>query len=305
MAVAASAGYPDQSGVLIPEKWSTTMLAKYYLSTVWNEITNTDFDEMIGGVGDVLHILKTPDIIIQDGEKLGTSDQQTPNHEEVTLTIDKAKTYKFVIEDIDRFNSHVQYQDDIQTEAAMKMGISIDQDVLAYATTQVHASNEGATAGVDSDYNLGATGSPLGLTRSNILDQISNCEVVLSEQNVPDEGRWMVLPPWACGLLDRSELADSSVSGQQSTIFSGRLGVLHGFTIYRNRSLTKATDNGQKATSILFGHMDAITFASNFTKTKNQELIDTFGHQIAGLQVYGRSVPKPEALGLLYAYKGN
>jgi hypothetical protein len=304
MAVPAAAGYPDQSGVLIGEKWSSTMLAKYYLSTVWNEITNTDFDEMIGGVGDVLHILETPDIIIEDGQKLGVTSQQKPAHTEKTLTIDKAKTYRFIIEDIDRFNSHVQYQDDIQTEATMKMGISIDQDVLSYATTQVHASNSGATAGVDSDIDLGSTGAPIALTRDNILDYISNCEVVLSEQNAPDDGRWMVLPPWAVGLLDRSELSDTSVSGTQSTIFSGRLGVLHGFTIYRNRSLTKTTDNGNKVQDILFGHMDALSFASNFTKHKVQELIESFGTQIAGLQVYGRSALKPEVLGSLYGYKG-
>lgn len=300
MAVPAAAGY--DAGAINPERWSSTMLGKYYKSTCWTEITNSTFDELPGGVGTKVHIRTTPDITITAGQKLAQLNPEILSHGEIELEIDKALIYAFLIEDIDKFNSDLNYQDDIQQEAAMKLGIEIDKDIISYATTQVAAQNSGTSAG-ESDFNLGATGAPVGLTKDNVIEFIQDSCTVLEESDVPDAGRWMVLPPWACGLLRKSDLEDASFSGGQSTVFSGRLGNIGGFTLYRGRNLTKATDNGLSVTNILFGHKDAIAFASNLIKTKSMESENAFAHLIAGLHVYGRKVVKPEALGKLYAYK--
>ena len=42
MAVPAAAGYPQHSGVTIPEIWSGKILTKFYASTVMAQLCNTD-----------------------------------------------------------------------------------------------------------------------------------------------------------------------------------------------------------------------------------------------------------------------
>ena len=44
MAVTAAAGFPQQSGVLVPEIWSGKMLVEFYETTVLSQICNTDYE---------------------------------------------------------------------------------------------------------------------------------------------------------------------------------------------------------------------------------------------------------------------
>jgi len=96
--------------------------------------------------------------------------------------------------------------DEWTSDAAEQLKISIDTDILADTFADAHASNQGATAGVISaSFDLGVTGTPVVLTKANILDYIVNMGTVLDEQNVPETGRFVVLPPWACGMIKQSD----------------------------------------------------------------------------------------------------
>jgi hypothetical protein len=63
-------GHPNysQSGasMFIPELWSGKILVKFYASTVFGEIANTDYEGEIKNYGDKVVIRTTPDITIND-----------------------------------------------------------------------------------------------------------------------------------------------------------------------------------------------------------------------------------------------
>jgi hypothetical protein len=218
--------------------------------------------------------------------------------------------FGFTCDDIDAYQSDIKLMNTFSADAAEQMKIAIDSDVLDticadYATVgTIPAANQGATAGViSSSYNLGAaaTDAPVQITKANVLEYIVDCGTVLDEQNVPESGRWLLIPSWFANLIKKSDLKDASMTGEGSAVIrNGRLGILDRFTLYQSNNLY--TDNTHNY-FCLFGTNSAITFASQMTKMETLRAESTFGDLVRGLNVYGFKVVVPQALGLLYCEK--
>ena len=287
----------------IPELWANKLLVKYYDSTVLSVITNTQYEGMISKYGDTVHIRQRPDMIIRDYVKGQTLVNEQPEAASVDLLIDQGKYWSFVTEDIDVKQTDIKnFVDEWTTDAAEQLKINIDTDVLGDIPADVHASNQGLTAGVKtSSFNLGVAGTPLELTKANILDYIVDCGTVLDEQNVPENGRFFIMPPWANNLIKKSDLKDASLAGDSVSIMrNGLIGMIDRFKLYNSNLLDGNTTDG---VSILFGHDDATTFATQLTNSKVLDNPNGFGMLHRGLQVFGYEVVKPEALGVLLGAK--
>lgn len=287
----------------IPELWANKLLVKYYDSTVLSVITNTQYEGMISKYGDTVHIRQRPDMIIRDYVKGQTLVNEQPEAASVDLLIDQGKYWSFVTEDIDVKQTDIKnFVDEWTTDAAEQLKINIDTDVLGDLPADVHASNQGATAGVKtSSFGLGTAGVPLSLTKANILDYIVDCGTVLDEQNVPENGRFFIMPPWANNLIKKSDLKDASLAGDSVSIMrNGLIGMIDRFKLYNSNLLDGNTTDG---VSILFGHDDATTFATQLTNSKVLDNPNGFGMLHRGLQVFGYEVVKPEALGVLLGAK--
>jgi hypothetical protein len=78
------------------------------------------------------------------------------------------------------------------------------------------------------------------------------------------------------------------------------------FKVFISNNLDVVTDTTttRKATNVVFGHKKALTFASQMTKMETLSNPSDFGSLIRGLNVYGRKVIDPNAIGLLYAERG-
>jgi hypothetical protein len=217
--------------------------------------------------------------------------------------------FGFTCDDIDAYQSDIKLMNTFSADAAEQMKIAIDSDVLdtvsAAHASVIPAHNQGATAGLISDsYNLGASGAPVQITKSNVLEYIVDCGSVLDEQNVPESGRWILIPSWFANLIKKSDLKDASMTGEGSGVLrNGRIGILDRFTLYLSNNLYSETDGSFTAYSCLFGTNAAITFAAQMTKMETLRAESTFGDLVRGLNVYGFKVVKPEALGLLYCRK--
>ena len=262
------------------------------------------YEGEIKNQGDKVIIRQHATITISDYVKGQSLQHQRPEAPNVELLIDKGKYFSLVLDDVDAVQSDLKLLDDWAMDAAEQMKITIDTDVLADVYADVHADNMGTAAGRKSEsINLGTTGTPVTLTKVNVLDYLVDCGTVLDEQNVPEQGRWFVIPAWMAGLIKKSDLKDASMTGDAtSAMRNGRLGIIDRFTLYTSNLLsTYSTDS---ATRCLFGHPKALTFATQLTKTEKLRAESTFGDIIRGLQVFGYEVIKPEAMGHLYAAKG-
>jgi hypothetical protein len=278
--VAVSAGYNNlPNGNFIPEIWSKKLQAKFYSSTVLGAIANHDWEGEIKGAGSKVIIRAIPTVTIGDYGIGGTIDYQDLSDDKIELLIDKAKYYAFKIDDIDEVQADVPIVNMTTQDAAEQMKIVVDTDVLGNVYTD--AANIMATTVI---------------TASNVLAWIINAGTLLDEANVPEEGRWLVIPPWVAGMIKQSDLKDASLAGDGTSILrNGRLGMIDRFTLYNsnNIALTGVAATGDY--HCMAGTRHFISFASQFVKTETLRLQNSFGDAVRGLKVYGYKATKPEA----------
>ena len=296
-----STGVSTMSSTYIPEIWAAKTLVKFYKSTVFSDIANTDYEGEIKGMGDKVHIRIIPDISIRRytiGQKLR---YERPATSDVELDIDKGYYYGIDVNDVERAQSDLQYVEKWTDDGGEQLKIYIDADVLQNTYSDASSSNSGATAGVNSaSFDLGTASSPESIDKTNILDYIVDMGSVLDEQNVPTTGRWLLLPPLFCGMIKKSDLKDASLAGDSKSIMrNGKLGEIDRFMIYNTNNLNSTSG----VFDVMFGHPTGITFASQLVRNETIKNPDDFGDILRGLQVYGYKVIKAEAIGHFVAQK--
>ena len=331
---------PTMAAAFNPQLWSKKLNAKYYVDNQLTEITNTKYEGEIKNQGDTVRIRTVPTLTISD-YSIGSSLQyEVPTPVYQDMLIEKAKSFAFQVNDIQEAQSDLGLLNMYMEDAAKQLKISIanevyysmfcttdgntsSSDVNTASTTASNkrgsaAANQGATAGVQSSlFNLGVDGTAIDVTgtSSKMLTLILNMAAVLDEQNVPNDGRWMLMSPYDRQILMNTNLAQAYFTGDTSSIVrTGKVGMIDRFTIYVSNMLPKAAANkgwvsGTSATStggtesstearrmIVAGHNDGISFASQINKTEQVRNPADFGDFVRGLSVYGRKVIKPEAL---------
>ena len=302
----SAAANPAYSGVFIPTLWAGKIVEKFYAATVLAGIANTDYAGDISGLGDKVVIRTKPDVAISPYTAdldIGGSNIQRPSSASVELLIDKGYFFNTILDDVMEVQADLDLLSMWSDDASEKIKIRIDTDALVDVVAGAAAENQGATAGVISgNIDLGATGTPLVVTGAEALDVIIRAGQVLDEQNIPEQGRWMVIPAWLAANIKRSELRDASLTGDGSSMArNGRLGMIDRFTLYMSNLLPTATETGTDPHQIPFGHATGFTFASQMTKMETLRAESTFGTILRGLQVSGWKVTDPTAIGFVYA----
>lgn len=309
VAVNVASGYPqlDSSGTskFIPEIWSGKILVKFYASTCLTEVTNSDWEGEVKAQGDKVYIRTIPDITIRDYEKGQSLQTETPQSAPITLTVDKAKYFAVIVDDIDKVQMDVKLIDMYTGDAAQKMKITIEKQVFGTVYADIPSTNKGTAAGAESgSINLGTEAAPVTITAANALDKILDCGNVLDEKNIPDAGRFIIIPPWFARHLKASDLKQAYMTGDSvSPIRNGKLGEIDRFSIYVNNNLTKITSGGNKW-HVLAGTRDGISWASQLTDVETIRSTTTFGNIVRGLNVYGYKVTKGDALVDLVVARG-
>ncbi len=308
MALNAAAGYPQYSGTIVPNLlWAGKLLIKFYAATVLAAISNTDYEGEISKQGDTVRIRTTPTVTIRDYSKGQTLTAESPTPTTVDLQITKGKYWNFVADDVDKFQSDIAFIEDWTRDASEQLKIAINRDVLGVVYSSVAAANQGATAGaISAAYNMGVSGTPVAIDKTNVVDFITDMASVLSEQNVPEDSeRFVVIPGWMKNLLQKSDLKNAMLTGDSvSPMRNGRIGEIAEMTVYSSNLLATTVDGSYTCTNIIAGHRSGLTFASQLLENESLRAESTFGTLFRGLQVYGYKVVKPESMVWGYVRKG-
>jgi hypothetical protein len=292
---------------MIAKLYSSKVNVKYFAATCLNSIVNRRWEGELRH-GDEVVIANDPDVTISDGSKGGQVTFEQPQSTAVTLKINKVKQWGFKTEKLDDVQSHIANISGRWSDVAAKqLKIAIETDVFANVYADVDSSNTGASAGkISANIGLGAgTGSAgQAVTKTTVIEKIVDCGQVLTEQNVPETGRWMVIPPWMRSLLLTSDLKDASMTGDTvSPARNGRIGIVDTFELFVSNNLYSLTDGTRTCSYVLFGTNDAITFAGQVDDTDSADDPYSWFTLHKGRFVYGYKVVKPEALGVLICYK--
>ena len=263
----------------IPEVFSKLLQAKFYKQSVLPAISNTDYEGEISGQGEKVVIRTVPAVTINDYSGSITTQELTTA--KVEMLIDKAKYYSFKVDDVLAAQADINLLEKASADASEGMRIAVETDVLANAIT-------GATT----------TGAQTTITASNILTEILELSTALDTLNIPEEGRYIVLPPSMISMLKQSELRQAYLTGDStSPLRNGKVGMVDRFTVYQSNMLYTATSGADDTyTHVLAGHPKGLSFASQFTNAETVRMESTFGEQVRGLKVYGSKVVTPDAM---------
>jgi len=330
--IPSSVPNPEYSGTFIPALWSGKLIEKFYDASVLAAISNTDYEGEITSYGDKVIIRYKPDITINTYDAYQTLTTEAPSRATDELNIDQGRYWSTTIDDVMEIQSDIDQLSMWADDASEQMKINIDTDVLKTIAGAIEddstgvvgagstAPNANNIAGrISANIALGksannthGSGSPVALDRNNVIDLIVGMGQAMDEYNIPENGRWVILPAWVCALIKRSELRDASLTGDGVSMSrNGRLGMIDRFTIYMSNLLpTAATgDHGWDSTAdavytlaagefrAYFGHSHGLTFASQLTKVETLRGESTFGTILRGLQVFGRKVVDNTSLG--------
>lgn len=310
---------PEYTGSFIPTLWSGKLLAKFYQNTMLSEITNTDYEGELRNKGDTIRIRTAPSITIRDYGGAGSSlvsEVPTPIYQD--MQVNQAKYFSVQTNDVLAQQADMDLMNMFTDDAAKQMKITIEDEVFfnCFVTEGPAAANAGATAGaLSAAYNLGTDATPIATgTPNNLLECILRMSAAMDEQNIPEDGRWLIMSPYDRQVLMRSDIAQAYFSGDSSsTIRTGKIGMLDRFTVYVSNllprgALNKALVSGLTDTStgatvsaaarrtMIAGTKHACSFAMTISKTEPLRNQSDFGDIVRGLAVYGRKVVKSDAL---------
>jgi hypothetical protein len=310
---------PSYSGSFIPTLWSGKLNAKFYSNTMLSEVTNTTWEGELKNQGDTVRIRTAPTISISEYEVGNNLSYEVPTPIFTDMQINKGLYFGVQVSDVLGYQSDMDLMNMFTEDAAKQLKIKMEDEVFfnSFVTEGPAAANEGATAGaISAAYNLGTDVTPVDQsTPVNVLQAILRMSSVLDEQNVPEDGRWLIMTPFDRHLLMQSNIAQAYFTGDQaSTIRTGKIGMLDRFTVYVSNLLPRgaagkalvsgltdpatggAVSNAKVRRTMIAGTKDAVGFAMTVNKTEPLRNQTDFGDIVRGLAIYGRKTLKPEAL---------
>jgi len=287
----------------LPSIYSKKVLNFFRKASVVEAITNTDYAGEISAYGDSVKIIKEPTITVYDYTRGSDTTSTKLTDQEITLVVDSAKAFKFIVDDIETNMSHVNFKEVASSSAAYSLKDSYDAAVLSTMFSGVSASGPDHVIGADAAAGTGGVGETtasvdLGVASEvDPLDLMARMARLLDDQSVPEENRWFVASPDFYEELSQSgsKLLSVDFNAGQGSIRNGLVssGKLRGFDMYKSNNIPSvSTATGQ----CLGGHMSSTATANTILSTEVIRDPSSFGDIVRGLHVYGAKVLRDDAM---------
>lgn len=250
----------------VPEVWSATLLSVLAENLVYAspQVVNRNYEGDIENAGDTVHIVSIADPTIVNYTRDTDLTIEVLGDSEQTLVIDQSKAFAFEVDDIDK--RQAVNGGALMTEAANRAGFGLRDVADSYVAAKM----------------AGGAGSSLGVvdatTPANVYNNlIVPASVTLDNNNVPSDGRFLVVSPAVYGkLLLDDRFVKASESGT-AALHNGMVGNAAGFTILKSNNTFQGNRTGISATGANSG--TTLTAAAG-----------TFSQGDVGLSVTGTNV---------------
>jgi hypothetical protein len=258
---------------LNPRIWAARLYENLHKAQVFENCVNTEYEGEIKNFGDSVKISQIGPITLSDYTK--NTSTITPEHlsaASLTLVINKAKSWSFEIDDIDRMQNKPKAIDAAMREAAYAVANDADS----------------AIAGL---YASGGQTITASVSSATILSTLTMINQRLDEKNVPRDGRWVVMTPWGAACL---QLAGIIRKTDNSDLFAKQAGFItdwFGLKIYVSNNLTNVTASDTvPVDEWMAGHTSAIAYASQMSEIEGFRSHTRMADVMRGLHVYGYKV---------------
>jgi len=267
----------------IPQIWSSRLLKHLDMNLVFKSLVNTDYEGEIKNFGDTVRVNQIGPIGVNDWVKNRAIDVQDLDSTQAVLTIDQARYFAFQVYDVDAAQANVNLMDAAMERAAYSLAKDID--------TFIAGKYKEAGIKLDNGYTVVSGEASTGeITAYDLIVEISS---KFDEKNVPDSGRWLVIPPWFHAMLLKSDEYKMAVENYKTT---GVIPRVAGIQILKSNNLQTKTESNTLYHYLMGGTNMAISFAMQVQTTEAIRSSTNFADVVRGLVLYGAKVFYPEAL---------
>ncbi|MFB7225233.1 N4-gp56 family major capsid protein [Streptomyces sp. NPDC056227] len=269
-----------------PEVWNANLLVALEKSHVYGAagVVNRDYEGDIAQYGDTVHITSLADPTIGTYTPHTDITIEDVDDADATLLIDQSKYFAFEVDDVEK--RQALNGGAILTEQARKAAYKLRDVADAYVAGLM-------AAGIDAG-NLVAEQTLA--TAASAYDLLVDLGTILTEDDVPFEGRWTVVTPKFYGLLLKdTRFVGSGDAQAAATRINGVVGEAAGFSV----RLSNNAPNGPGAGAgklVIAGYDGAVTYAEQINKTEATRKEKGFADIVKGLHLYGAKVVRPKGL---------
>lgn len=272
----------------IPQIWSARLLAHLDKLHVYASLVNRDYEGEIKQFGDTVKINQIGDVTIKKYTGASIDDPDELTSDQNTLVIDQANYFNFAIKDVDNAQTNPKLMNEAMARAAYSLNDTIDSLLAGIMVA-------GAAGAIGSDE------SPVVPTKDDAYDLLVDLGTELTEKNVPLVGRWVVVPPFYHGLLQKdSRFVGNGTDVNMAILQGGHIGAAAGFQIYVSNNVPNTEEAKYK---ILAGTNAGATFAEQITETEGYRPEKNFSDAVKGLHLCGAKVLQKNALATLTVNK--
>lgn len=264
----------------IPEVWSAAILEALRAKLVFPSLCNRDYEGDIREAGDTVHITGYNDVTVREyvrGQPITVDD--VTDKEAAVLKIDKSDYFAFKVNDLDKAQAKADLTGKFTNSAAYNMMKNVENYISNLMDAAVETPAKTVAVGTPADAYLA----------------VVEAGRKLDVQNVPDEGRWLVVSPdFYALLLQDSRFIEGTEAGH-NTLLNGVVGQVRGFTVVKSNNVPRKSSSPDTQ-SILAGTNAAVTFAQQVSKVEAMRMQTDFADMVRGLDLYGAKVIRPECL---------
>ncbi len=283
----------------IPELWASELQVALRKALRYANVCNRKYEGEIKRQGASVRITTVADVSIGNYSRNTDISLQTLTTTDQNLVIDQAKSYGFFWDRLDQTQTATKgIMQEAASRAAYNMANLIDQFV---ATTL-----DSGVSTVSPDNQLpDATAVGTGAGNDDPFKILVYLAQTLEQNNVPEEGRWVVIPPWYAAELKIDPRRSSFGTPENVSMYGqGLMGIetVSGLEVWVSNNVP--TTNAVSTTgqfSVIAGYRDAITFAEQLVEFAQKDNPYRFGSNMLGMNAYGAKCVRPYALSKVLA----
>lgn len=274
------------------QAWSKTLIKNIDEINIMMPLCNTDYEGEIQGVGDTVQVRTLGSITLGAWTRNGTISYQDLTPAKEAMTISDAEYFAFKVDDVDKAQNDISALEGYTKRAAVALSNTIEHKILAFAQAAV-----GTAMSIDAGGGTAITLDSGTSTATGIYQQVVKARTRLSKNEVPPDGRWLIVDPDTTALMleDTSHFVRAGDLGdevvEQATFGApgpalGYIGRIAGFDVFECAHCYSSGGT----TYLPFGRGNCLSYAAQIREVEAIRLETTFATSVRGLLLHGGTV---------------
>jgi len=269
--------------------WSANIMENLKKAHVFASVANKDYDGVLKNLNDKVRIIQMSDVTITSFSRNTDLKVQDMDDAACELTADQPYYFDFKVEDVEAVQQKPQVLQKLTANAAYGFRDKVDTYFSGLYGDATHTSYATETTNWD-------------VTSLNVEDVLLASGEKFSDNKVPIEGRFLVIPPW---FLTKLVLAGLVTKEQNDALYAnGTIDRVLGWDLLLSNNVSASSTTTWDTTRIIGGIKgQSLSFAEAIIKIEAFRQEKRFADGVKGLYVFGGKVLRPDMTICIYADK--